>query len=639
MGYSASALLFLYPVIIYLADKAQFLRDNDHGEIDEIIDERFRDVTGRRVGRAELRSWQSSLGQMAGVLRDRAIPADTGVAVEYHIPQSSKRIDVTLTGRGPRGEKNAIVIELKQWDKASSTSKDAIVVTKGGRGLHELVHPSYQAWSYAALMEGFNSAVYDGHIALQPCAYLHNYRSDGEIEFVGRRDFQVKIRGHRIEPGEVEAALLKHPRVRQAVVVDREFAAGDRRLIAYVVTEEHISTSELSDYVKDILPSYMAPAMWVTLDQLPLTANGKVDRAALVTPQLSTKPRLRGEYVAPRNVIEQQLVQIWEDLFKVQPISITHDFFELGGHSVLTIMLTTRIQERLGKRVSVADVFRAPTIEALARLISGILSEDSHHTSLVPLRMQGTHAPLFVPHGAGGHVLCYNELAQHLGDTQPFFGLQTPQLEAGQIPASEIETMAAAYIEAIRNVQPVGPYWLAGWSMGGVIAFEIAQQLQQQQQEIALLALIDSRVPSEELSQPSAGEVLYWFARELGFSDDNLRIPTAETPVVYRKIERGLWKEAKTRGLVPAEMSLLEFMNVLNTFKVNFNAVRRYQPRQYDGRIVLLTAERDQTDKVTAWANLATRGIEHHVVPGDHFSMLKDPHVEILATRLCACLP
>src|SRR5262249_34547447 len=149
-------------------------------------------------------------------------------------------------------------------------------------------------------------------------------------------DFQVKIRGHRIEPGEVEAALLKHPRVGQAVVVDREFAAGDRRLIAYVVAEANTSTSELSDYVKDNLPSYMAPAMWVTLDELSLTPNGKVDRAALVTPQLST-PKLQGKYVAPRNVTEQQLVQIWEELFKVRPISITYDFFELGGYSLLMI--------------------------------------------------------------------------------------------------------------------------------------------------------------------------------------------------------------------------------------------------------------------------------------------------------------
>jgi thioesterase domain-containing protein len=252
--------------------------------------------------------------------------------------------------------------------------------------------------------------------------------------------------------------------------------------------------------------------------------------------------------------------------------------------------------------------------------------------------MQGTRPALFAPHATGGHVLCYNELARHLGDAQPFFGLQTPQLEAGQVAATEIETMAASYIEAIRSVQPVGPYWLSGWSMGGVLAFEIARQLRQQEQEITLLALIDARVPLVEESQPSAGEVVYRFAREIGFFEDNLPIPRAETPAVYRKVERELWKEAKVRGLVPSEMTLLEFTNLLNTFKVNFNAVRRYQAHEYDGRIVLLTAEKDPTEKVSAWEKLATRGVEHHVVPGDHFSMLTEPHVAILAERLRACL-
>lgn len=234
-----------YPVIVYLADKAQFLRDNDHGEIDEIIDERFRDITGRKVGKAELRSWQSSLVQMAGVLRDDAIPADTGVAVEYHIPQSSKRIDVTLTGRGPNDEKNVIVIELKQWDKAASTAKDAIVMTKVGRGLHELVHPSYQAWSYAALLEGFNTAVYDGHIALQPCAYLHNYRSDGEIDSPAYSSYIEKA--PLFLKGEAETQRLRD-------FIKRHINKGDRSEILYEIEHGEIRPSKaLADSLAGLL--------------------------------------------------------------------------------------------------------------------------------------------------------------------------------------------------------------------------------------------------------------------------------------------------------------------------------------------------------------------------------------------------
>jgi DUF2075 family protein len=233
------------PVIVYLADKTQFLRDNDHGEIDEIIDEQFRERTGRKVGKAELRSWQSSLGQMAGVLRDDDIPGDTGVAVEYHIPQSSKRIDVTLTGRGPNDEKNAIVIELKQWDKADATEKDAIVVTRVGRGLHELVHPSYQAWSYAALLEGFNTAVYDGHIALQPCAYLHNYRSDGEIDSPAYSAYIEKA--PLFLKGESETQRLRD-------FIKRHIKKGDRSEILYEIENGEIRPSKaLADSLAGLL--------------------------------------------------------------------------------------------------------------------------------------------------------------------------------------------------------------------------------------------------------------------------------------------------------------------------------------------------------------------------------------------------
>jgi DUF2075 family protein len=169
-------------VIVYQADKKQFLKDHQDNEIDEVIHASFKAATGHGVGSSELRSWRDSLGFMATVLRDDDIPEDTGVAVEYHIPQSSKRIDVTLTGYGHDGAKNAVVVELKQWDAIQATTKDAIVVTLLAKAMREVVHPSYQAWSYANLLEGFNEAVYDGGISIKPCAYLHNYIRDGVID-------------------------------------------------------------------------------------------------------------------------------------------------------------------------------------------------------------------------------------------------------------------------------------------------------------------------------------------------------------------------------------------------------------------------------------------------------------------------
>lgn len=169
-------------MIVYEATKQQFLKDTDNDDIEDVILAHFTARTGKRVGRSEIDSWKGSLGYMAKVLRDEELPPDTGLAIELHIPQSSKRIDFTLTGHDEAGGKNAVLVELKQWSSAKATEKDAIVVTALGKGMRETVHPSYQAWSYASLLEGFNEAVYDQSISVRPCAYLHNYIRDGIID-------------------------------------------------------------------------------------------------------------------------------------------------------------------------------------------------------------------------------------------------------------------------------------------------------------------------------------------------------------------------------------------------------------------------------------------------------------------------
>lgn len=168
-------------MIVYAATKQQFLKDSDNDDIEDVILKHFKEATGKKVGASEIRSWQGSLSYMAKVLRDEGLPNDAGLAIELHIPQSSKRIDFLLTGRGENQVKNAVLIELKQWSKATATTKDAIVKTAMGGGLVETIHPSYQVWSYAALLEGFNEAVYDKSIEIRPCAYLHNYVNDGVI--------------------------------------------------------------------------------------------------------------------------------------------------------------------------------------------------------------------------------------------------------------------------------------------------------------------------------------------------------------------------------------------------------------------------------------------------------------------------
>lgn len=222
-------------MLVYQADKRQFLRDHDDRDIDDVIHACFIEATGRRVPKAEMRSWRESLGFMARVLRDEDIPDDTGLAVEYHVPQSSKRIDMTLTGYGEDGTKTAIIVELKQWEEAKRSAKDAVVVTFLARAQREVVHPSYQAWSYASLIEGFNEAVYDGGIQLKPCAYLHNYTRDGVIDADHYADYIEKA--PIFLKGEQERTQLRE-------FIKRHVRRGDKRAVLYEIANGRIRPSK-----------------------------------------------------------------------------------------------------------------------------------------------------------------------------------------------------------------------------------------------------------------------------------------------------------------------------------------------------------------------------------------------------------
>ena len=232
-------------MIVYQADKKQFLKDNDDKDIEEVIHQRYATATGHRVQAAEVRSWRESLGFMARVLRDDDIPADTGVAVEYHIPQSSKRIDMTLTGFGDDGTKTAVVVELKQWATAQATTKDAVVITMLARAMREVVHPSYQAWSYATMLEGFNEAVYDGGIEVRPCAYLHNYEQDGILDSDHYANYIEKA--PLFLKGESERQRLRD-------FIKKYVKRGDQRAILYEIENGRIRPSKaLADSLAGLL--------------------------------------------------------------------------------------------------------------------------------------------------------------------------------------------------------------------------------------------------------------------------------------------------------------------------------------------------------------------------------------------------
>jgi amino acid adenylation domain-containing protein len=471
---------------------------------------------------------------------------------------------------------------------------------------------------------------------------LARYLPDGNIEYIGRTDHQVKIRGFRIELEEIEAVLAQHPSVRQTIVTAQQDGPGEKRLIAYVVGDcEHAPTAnDLHCFLKEKVPEYMVPAFFMLLDSFPTTPNGKVDRGRLPSPQ-HTRRETEKAFVVPRDDLEVQLVSLWEEVLSVRPIGVTDNFFELGGHSLLAVRLFALIDKRLGKTLPLVALFRGATVELLANLIRQNSASEAP-SSLVSIQPAGNKRPLFLVHPAGGHVFPFIPLAHHLGTDQPCYGLQAKGLEEGQDPHTRVEDMAACYIEAIRSVQSEGPYLLGGWSMGGEIAFEMAQQLHLQGQNVALLALLDARIPShdeefadEDFEATLLADVARYFGLSLDFGESLAHLPKDE--LLARALEQG-----KRAGLVPADIEASDAQRLLELCKSDFRASRNYVLHRYPGRVTLFKASEDlseaSSDPTLGWRDWADGGVDVQVVPGNHASMVYQPNVAILAQKLTACI-
>ncbi len=464
---------------------------------------------------------------------------------------------------------------------------------------------------------------------------LARYRPDGNIEFLGRSDDQVKIRGFRVELGEIEAALARHPSVREVAVLAREDVPGEKRLVAYVVADSSIG--ELHSFLLAKLPDFMVPATILPLAALPKAPSGKVDRAALPAPGRSRNTS-ETDFVAPRDELESQLAEIWEEVLGVRPVGATDNFFELGGHSLLAVRLFGLIEKRLGRKLPLTAVFQGATIEHLAALCrqpaAGAPAE------LVAIQPGGGKRPLFMIHPAGGQVFPYIHLARFLGADQPCYGLQSIGLEEGQEPQARIEDMAVYYLRALRTVQPTGPYLLAGWSMGGVIAFEMAQQLLALNEGVAMLAMFDGRIPTADDSFPEQDAealalVERYFGVALGSTESLAGLPEDEQLA-------SVLEQAKSAGLVPVELGVSEARRFVKVLRNDLRATQNYALRRYPGRITFFKAgeasESSSVDPTMGWADWAEGGVEVHAVPGNHATLMYEPHVAILAEALTACL-
>lgn len=450
---------------------------------------------------------------------------------------------------------------------------------------------------------------------------LARYLANGEIEFVGRRDFQVKIRGFRVELGEIESALTKHAAVREALVIAREEGLNNKRLVGYIVPAAGslADPADLRKFLKRQLPEYMVPSDFVVLEEFPLTPNGKVDRKALPAPQPSANA---ADHVAPTNVVEAELVDMWQEILAKKPISVRDNFFDLGGHSLLAVRLMRRIEHNFKRKLPLTTLFEAPTIEQFAALLQQERWTPSQ-ASLVPIQPDGERAPFFCIHGLGGTVLRFNALARHMGTDRPFYGVQAQGLEGDRAFHTSVEEMAAFYIKEIRALQPEGPYNFGGYSLGGLIAFEMARQLQADGQEVGVLALLDTYP-----GKPKSTKLLL---------STLLTLPLAEQLDYLaqraKRIRRGIKRRFEFLFL-PRPLK-----EVRRVFAV---AEEKFKPQVYFGSATWFRATekglRGVDNPTDDWSKWVTGGVEVHEILGDHGSILKEPDVRYLAESLRSVL-
>jgi amino acid adenylation domain-containing protein len=490
---------------------------------------------------------------------------------------------------------------------------------------------------------------------------LARFRPDGKIEFLGRTDHQVKIRGFRIELGEIEAALSGYPGIRESVVAVRENARKEHILVAYVVASEQqgIERGQLREHLKRRLPEFMVPTIFIEIAELPLTPNGKVDRRALPPPEPTEAPT--GRHEPPRTRVEQILTEIWQQVLGKERIGITDDFFEIGGHSLIATQIVGRIKARLEVEIRLLDFFGAPTISKLASIIDTAKSMDeksqipessspskpdtagsAREPRLVALERNAASVPFFFVHGGGGGVTEFIRLSRSLGSEQSFLAIQALVEDD---PESEVEEIAARYVDALLREQEHGPFQLGGWSFGAMVAFEMAQQLCARNEVVQFLALVDMAAPIPETSsaffrEASRSSLLARLGRDYsGWTVDldprEIDALGAEEQVTF------LLDKLQAAGVLPAAIPHGQILAWFKGYVGRYMAITRYVGRPYDGQVTLFRAKqfpklgaRDPLAKLGdswGWDRLSSEPVHLHWVDGDHYSIWESPGIQHLA--------
>lgn len=465
------------------------------------------------------------------------------------------------------------------------------------------------------------------------------YLPDGTIEYLGRNDDQIKIRGFRIELGEIEAVLHSHPMIHKSVVLVKNKNLHDPILVAYAVADMN-KKKEIEEYLVQKLPLYMIPQL-VLLDDFPVTHNGKLDRKALLEVEIDLDPNHERVIVEPNDELEAKLMRIWEKVLNYSPISMLDHFYEIGGHSIAAVRAMSQINEVLGTNFPLSVFLTNTSIRKLASYIreSNQQSFDKG-SSLIRFGSKGQEEiPLFFVHPIGGSVFCYTRLAAHLEQEFAIYAFQSVGLDGVNEAHTSVEEMATTYLNALRSVQKKGPYYIGGWSFGGVIAYEMVRQLQDQGEEIALLLLIDSHIYHQPIRQDE------WSENDLlrSFIEDLLQIQADEVvthneslsalnlPILVDRLQEC---DALPKGLDLQRVEIL-----YHVYQANVKAKQNYFPEKLEAVDTLLIRSTEQIgdplyDEKLGWAHVIDSPIKIVDIEGNHYSVLQEPAVKEIAQLL-----
>ncbi|MDX8399013.1 MAG: amino acid adenylation domain-containing protein, partial [Gallionellaceae bacterium] len=478
---------------------------------------------------------------------------------------------------------------------------------------------------------------------------LARYLADGRIEYLGRGDQQVKVRGFRVELGEIEHALASQPGIEVCAVALDRANEEDARLLAYYVGEVSDS-SELKRALHEILPAYMIPALFVQLAAMPLTPNGKVDRMALRVPEGMQMERA-GEHLGFRDSTELGLIRIWEEVLGVSPVGIRDNFFDLGGHSIIAVRLMAKVAQQFGRQLPLASLFQGSTIESMAKLLRSE-GDENDWSSVVVIQSEGTNSPFFCVAGAGGNVVYFNDLARGLGDMRPFIGLQPPGLDGVTPPHNSVEDLARHYLDVIESERKESPRIVSGHSFGGLVAFEMARQLDAQGKAPEVLVLIDTVAPNYFEVTGDGWSESQWLAQVSEIISHLYGVDVAMKSEQFDELGSdeqlsSLHARLMQAGVLPEQSDIAYFRGFIDVYKANLRAC--YTPPIFTGntRVLLLRSQEEQPEYLLAeqsasmhefndmgWQAYFSQPIMVQEVPGDHLTMMRSPNAEVSAKVL-----